>query len=57
MKANINNEETALTAYTPSLEVMKIDNAINRALEKAEQPEVVINMILQGITARYSCCN
>ena len=57
MKAKINNEETALTSYTPSPEVMKIDNAINRALEKAEQPEVVINMILQGIAARYSCCN
>ena len=57
MKAKINNEETSLTVYTPSPEVMKIDNAINRALEKAEQPEVVINMILQGIAARYSCCN
>ena len=27
---------------------MRIDNAINRALEKVEQPEVVINLILQG---------
>lgn len=54
--ANINNEETGLTAYTPSAEVMKIDNSINRALEKAEQPEVILNLILQGITARYECC-
>lgn len=50
------NEETNLTVYAPSAEVMKIDNNINRALEKAEQPEVVIKLILQGITARYECC-
>ena len=52
----INKEEKKLTVYAPSAEVMKIDNSINRALEKAEQPEVVINLILQGITARYECC-
>lgn len=52
----INNEEKNLTAYAPSAEVMKIDNSINRALEKVEQPEVVINLILQGVTARYECC-
>lgn len=52
----INKEEKNLTAYVPSAEVMRIDNAINRSLEKAEQPEVVINLILQGITARYECC-
>lgn len=55
-EANINKGEKNLTAYAPSAEVMKIDNSINRALEKAEQPEVVINLILQGITARYECC-
>ena len=52
----INKEEKKLTVYAPSVEVMKIDNSINRVLEKAEQPEVVINLILQGITARYECC-
>lgn len=56
VEANINKEEKNLTAYAPSAEVMRIDNAINRGLEKAEQPEVVINLILQGITARYECC-
>lgn len=55
-KSNINNEETGLTAYIPSVEVMKIDNNINRALEKAEEPEVILNLILQGIAARYECC-
>ena len=54
--ANINNEETGLTAYAPSAEVVKIDNSINRALEKAEQPEVILDLILQGIAARYECC-
>ncbi len=56
IETSINNEETGLTVYAPSAEVMRIDNAINRSLEKAEQPEVVINLILQGITARYECC-
>ena len=56
IKANINNEETGLTVYAASAEVMKIDNSINRALEKTERPEMVINLILQGITARYECC-
>ena len=56
IKPYINKEEKKLTVYAPSAEVMKIDNSINRALEKAEQPEVVINLILQGITARYECC-
>ena len=56
IEVNINNEETGLKVYAPSAEVMRIDNNINRALEKAEQPEVVINLILQGVTARYECC-
>lgn len=56
VEANINKEEKNLTAYAPSAEVMKIDNFINRALEKAEQPEKIISLILQGITARYECC-
>lgn len=56
IEVNINNEETGLTVYAPSAEVMRIDNNINRALEKAEQPEMVINLILQGIAARYECC-
>ena len=52
----INNEETGLIAYTPSAEIMKIDNAINRDLENVKQPEEIINLILQGFTARYNCC-
>lgn len=56
IETSINSEETGLTAYTPSAEVMKIDNNINRALEKVEQPEVILNLILQGIAARYECC-
>ena len=45
----------ATTAYAPSGEVVRLTNAINRGLEKPEQPEEVVSLILQGITARYAC--
>ena len=45
----------ATTAYAPSGEVVRVTNAINRRLEKPEQPEEVVSLIHQGITARYAC--
>jgi hypothetical protein len=42
-------------AYSPSGEVVHLTNAINRGLERPEQPEEVISLILQGISARYEC--
>lgn len=43
-------------AYTPSAEVIRLNNAINRGLEWPDSPEAVMNLILQGAAARYDCC-
>ena len=50
------HEQTSCTAYTPSAEVMRLDNAINRGLEQPDSPEAVMALILQGAAARYACC-
>lgn len=42
-------------AYTPSEEAVRLANAINRGLEKPDDPENVVSLILQGISARYAC--
>lgn len=42
--------------YQPSGEVIRLTNAINRALERPESPEEVVSLILQGASARYDCC-
>ena len=42
--------------YTPSEEVVRLTNAINRGLEQPGDPFQVIDQILQGISARYDCC-
>lgn len=51
-----NHEQPSCTAYTPSAEVMRLDNAINRGLEQLASPEAVMALILQGAAARYACC-
>lgn len=50
------HEQPSCTAYTPSAEVMRLDNAINRGLEQPASPEAVMALILQGAAARYACC-
>ena len=50
------HEQHSCTAYTPSAEVMRLDNAINRGLEQPDSPEAVMALILQGAAARYACC-
>ena len=47
------SEET----YTPSGEVVRLTNAINRGLEHPDKPEDVVSLILQGVSARYDCCS
>ena len=42
--------------YTPSAEVVRLTNAVNRGLEKPDHPEEVLSLILQGVSARYDCC-
>lgn len=44
------------TDYVPSTEVIRLNNAINRGMEKPDSPEAVMALILQGATARYECC-
>lgn len=43
-------------AYVPSAEVIRLNNAINRGLERPDSPEAVMHLILQGAAARYDCC-
>ena len=43
-------------SYTPSDEVVRLANAINRSLERPDAPEDVVSLILQGVSARYDCC-
>ena len=40
----------------PSEEVMRITNAVNRALEHPDDPDHIVSLILQGVSARYDCC-
>ena len=37
-------------------DTLRLANAINRGLEHPEQPEDVVKLILQGVSARYDCC-
>lgn len=42
--------------YQPSGEVIRLTNAINRALESPNKPEEALSLILKGASARYDCC-
>ena len=46
----------ARAAYLPSEEVMRLTNAVNRGLERPDNPQAVVSLILAGISARYDCC-
>lgn len=43
--------------YTPSGEVVRLTNAINRGLEHPDKPEDVVALVLQCVSARYDCCS
>ena len=43
-------------SYTPSGEVIRLTNAIDRGLEHPDKPEDIVSLILQGASARYDCC-
>ena len=43
--------------YIPSSEAVRLANAINRGLERPGQPEEIVKLILQGVSARYECCS
>lgn len=40
----------------PSAEVIRLTNLVNRQLEKPEDPEQVIALIMKAAAARYDCC-
>lgn len=42
--------------FCTSEELIKINNALNRALEKPTHPADVISLVIQGISERYRCC-
>ena len=42
--------------YQPSEEVIRLTNAINRALESPNGSEEALSLILKGASARYDCC-
>lgn len=42
--------------YVPSSEAVHLTNAVNRGLERPEQPEEIVKLILQGVSTRYDCC-
>ena len=44
-------------SYQISDEVMRLNHEINRSLENPENPGEIVGYILQGITARCTCCS
>ena len=48
-------ERPVRTSYQPSGEVVRLTNAINRGLERPDDPQEVVSLILQGAAARYAC--
>ncbi len=49
-------EPSAIGPYVPSGEVIRLTNAIHRGLEHPDASEEVVSLILQGVAARYACC-
>lgn len=48
--------QTQEEAYQPSEEVIRLTNAVNRALEHPDDPDHIVSLIMQGVSARYDCC-
>lgn len=42
-------ERPERTSYQPSGEVVRLTNAINRGLERPDDPQEVVSLILQGL--------
>lgn len=47
--------ERSSATYEPSADTVRLTNAINRGLERPDQPEEIVKLILQGVSARYDC--
>jgi len=48
-------ESAGTPEYRQSDTSVRLTNAINRGLEKPDDPDKVIDLILQGVSARYNC--
>ncbi len=48
-------ESAKAPEYRQSDTSVRLANAINRGLEKPDNPDKVIDLILQGVSARYNC--
>ena len=51
------HEKPICKPYAPSAEVVRLANAINRALEQPGDGREALSHILQGTAARYACCD
>ena len=51
------HEKPICKPYAPSAEVVRLANAINRALEQPGDGKEALSHILQGASARYACCD
>jgi len=49
-------EQNDVQEYQPSSEVIRLNNAINRAIENPDDPAKARRLILEGASARYGCC-
>ena len=58
IRSQISRQQTQplAEAYQPSEEVMRLTNAVNRALEHPDDPDHIVSLIMQGVSARYDCC-
>lgn len=55
MKQTEEHNAPAEIEYTPTDTVIRLTNAVNRGLERSDNPEEILSLILQGISARYDC--
>jgi len=49
-------ERDSAREYQPSTEVIRLNNAINRAIENPDDPAEARKLILRGAAVRYDCC-
>jgi hypothetical protein len=54
---NMMNHQAVQQEYLPSAEAVRLNNAINRAIENPVDPAEARRLILQGAAERYTCCD
>lgn len=56
LRQKVDHDSLQQKPYAPSEAVIRLDNAVNRALEHPDKPKEVVALILQGVSVRYDCC-